>query len=401
VALRWVLDNRENGEYAGPAGEQRDKVMEKPTIETIEKKVAAGEELSKPEVELVKSLPNTDEPLAAAPAEDPEPEENKTPSGIKKPGRKKSEQREPEPPEDKGDDTETEVPSDKKEDKPAETAEGAPAKPAEKPADLSTKIEEELAKPEGAEDLKGFSERERGIFWELRKERLKRQILEKDNDELRFERMKREKAAEPPAPPAHEPVKVTDPLADREDDDLLTVADAKKLLTSIPKEPAPAYKPLMTPEEVRTQKVEAELILTKQGVSDFLEVLDYADIAIGTDPGAAAYLRKVKENGRNVALAAYNLIKSSPRWSVIEKDIAERKGKQAPQKPSDENRKRAEKIEENEGKVRTTGGGGNPPVSDEFTLEEIRSMSPKEFGQLPAKTRKAILERFGSGPNRP
>ena len=318
-------------------------------------------------------------------------------TGIKKPGAKKeSDDGKTDKPENNESDegTEGDEPSDDKDGKTGEAADDEPGIAPE----VRTKIEGELDKPEGAEDLTGFSPREKGVFWELRKERLKRQRAEQETDELRFEKLKTELKKE--VAPEAEPDEEADPFAGKEDDDLLTVAEVKAALKKLkapaekPKGPAP--KPLMSPDEIRVHKVEANTLLERKGIKDFYDVIDYAETAFGQDPDIAHYLRVVKAKGNNVALAAYHMIKGSAKWPAIEAAIAKSKGGKIP----DGNKERAKKIEDNTKKIRTTGGGGNAPApSDEYTFAEIEAMTPRDFGRLPKKTRDAILEKFGSNPN--
>lgn len=362
-------------------------------IPSIEKKIQAGETLTAAEEKEIMSMPKGESDVPARTDEKPEEKKEEAlvggSTGIKKPGSKKDEDGETDKADKQGSDEEAEDTSDEKDGK----ADAAADDKSELTSDMRTRLQRELEKPEGAEDLADFSNRERGVFWELRKERLKRQRAEQEADELKFERMKKELTKPAPVEDDEE----ADPFKDRDEDDLLTVADVKKLLSKRSKEePKPKQTaPLMTPEEIRIHKVEADSILARKGIKDFYDVIDLADKVLDGDIEAANYLREVKRKGNNVALAAYHLIKGSDKYETIAA-----KTEQAPGKVSDVNKKRAEKIEANNNKIRTTGGGGNPPApADEYSIGEIAAMPPSEFGKLPKKTRDAIMLKFGSNPN--
>jgi hypothetical protein len=367
--------------------------------EEVEAKIQKGETLSKEEEKFVKSTPKSSDPSAPVVEEEEEAEipDDDAPSGIKK---EKSAEEESEPgkpaaPEKKAADEAEESPSEKKE---AKAADGKSPEKDEITAEVRKKLEKELEKPEGHEDLSGYSPKEVGLFFDLRKQRARAQRAEEENELLKFERMQgqlKEKEK-----PAEKLAQEEDPFAGRDDDDILTVADVKKLLGA--RKEAPAAKgdgeiTTMTQLLIQNQKLEARITLKEKGISDMDEVIDYAQDILGGDPDAKEYLTRVAAKKGNVVLATYNLIKASPKWPDVEKAVRTAKGEKIPA----ENQERARKLEENEKKVRTTGaGGGGATNSDEYTVGEILSMSTDDFGKLPKAKRRAIMEKYGSTPNR-
>lgn len=301
---------------------------------------------------------------------------------------------------------------------------GAPKKPTEQgPAAKQTpeQIEErkklvnaELDKPDAQVDLSKFTPVEIGLYWDLKKQRRKNQKLESDNRLLQFREMKRT-LEEEEAPAAEEegeegadPTKI---FEGREDDDLPTIGELRQLFGK--KKPKAAAKakegeegagkpkaPIITADRIRVEKVEADARLKSKGVNDFFDVVDYAEFALANDPDAQDELRETARTGGNVAEKTYWLVKGSQAWPKIDEAIKKEKGGKGKGGPAPENVERGKRIEHNAGKVKTTGGGGGAgAATGEYTLDEIKSMSPKDFGKLPKKTQDAILWKFGSEPN--
>lgn len=269
-------------------------------------------------------------------------------------------------------------------------------------------IAAEVDKPRELHDLTKFSQVELSLYWDLRKSRRKNQRLEEELEIARVtnvvkdlkakEEEKEEKTAED-----------EDPLKDKADDDLLTVADVKKLLASTKPKPKPQEKPvqpLRTPAELRVEKIEAESRLRAKGVEDFHDVIDFAEAALKDDKEAIEILRETAQEGGNTAEKTYWLIKGSAVWPKIEKVIANEKAKtngaKAPEKkaPPKENIDRVKKLEENDNKIKTTGAAeGASAETGEYTVEEIRNMTISDIRKLPKETRRKILEKYGSEPN--
>ena len=155
-----------------------------------------------------------------------------------------------------------------------------PAQPAEADAQAaeSEKIKKELEKPEGFEDLSSFTPRERGLFFESRRQKRRAQNAELELDTFRFEqaqqRLKEKEAAkEPPASSGPTPEEIESLFEGREDDDIPTVGEIKNLFKKkapakaeakeAPKEADPATRLYQQSQInlVRAQKVEANMTL--------------------------------------------------------------------------------------------------------------------------------------------
>src|SRR3990167_6882259 len=115
-----------------------------------------------------------------------------------------------------------------------ETKDGKVAKkedPAGTPVkeDVFVKLERELAKEEGKEDLKSFSDREKAYFHQMRRDRKRAQRAEADLDTERRQRLKQKQDQEAESKKEDEP----DPLEDlkkKDPTEFLTVAEAVSIL---------------------------------------------------------------------------------------------------------------------------------------------------------------------------
>ena len=364
----------------------------------ILEKVKTGVELSPEETEFVAGNPNLEgEPAPAA--EEEEADEAKIKDGDAGEEEEPGAEATPEPEAGEEETPEGEEPPEKK-----PTEQGPAAK--QTPEERRKLINAELDKPDGQVDLSKFTPTEIGLYWDLKKERRARQKAEQKNRVNDFKEIQRalkedekpegEEGAEGES---EDPLKV---LADMDDDDIPTVGQLKKILAGAkkaPKEkapPAPA-KSIRTIDQIRFEKIEANDRLKAKGITDFYDVVDYAEAALAHNPDAQEELRETALAGGNVVEKTYFLIKGSKRWPEIEKAIKAEKNKG---KADPDNKDRAERIKKNEVKVKTTGpsGGGAAPTG-EYTVEQIMAMSPREFGALPKKTQDAILIKYGSEPN--
>lgn len=377
--------------------------MAEVTQEAIEKKLATGEKLTKEETDFVMSSPPDgkefsepkpksfdddvinidDEPKPKAKKEEPKAEAEADKEKAET-GKAKEEK-----PEDAG----------KTDTGKAEPAKKDDKKPDEDRGTFFGKIEAELEKPDGQEDLSGFSEREKGLYYSMKKERKARQAAEEKADALLFERIKSRKLAEEQARKAKE--KPEEPAED--DEEFLTKGELKKKLK--------AERDAMI-EEQRSRESSLRLKLAEVAAKDIVDTRklkgedlpDYAEtmqIGEAIIAGNELYAEKIREayiDGYNPALTAYDLIRKDPRFSSLYKPKVASSPAPAPA-PAPENSKAKEtieKIEANEKKPKTSGahgGGGDGKVEKDYTLEEIANMSTREFAKLP----KAVRQRFLMG----
>ena len=262
-----------------------------------------------------------------------------------------------------------------------------------------TKIEEQLAKPEGQEDLTGFTATERGLFREARHQRHRAQEAEAERDALKFEKLKAKVEKEQEEEPA--------------DDDFLTHKQVKERVgAAVSDVEARARKSLIGVWHREATRDHRDLSL----------VLDIGEAIIQASPEAQAKIREAYEAGENPALVTYDLIKSDPKLAelaakaglILQDGVyvkapvtaaaaaGTETGKTTtttsePKKAEAEALKKAKQVQENAAKTVTTGaaGGGGAGGAEEWTVERVRALSDAEFNHLPAATRHRILQQFG------
>ena len=358
------------------------------TVETVKiepavvkEKVKSGQELTAEEVGWLKENPNFEPKV-----EEKKPEELK----VEKPKKKEA----------------TAAPKPAKEEATAGE---------ETPEQRKTLIEKEIDKPEGQEDLTKFTPTEIGLYWDLKKARKKNQALAEQNEVLRVEQVvkrlqdEKEKKSDGEAATEEEAADPEKLFEGRDADDLLTIKEAKEILKKLaPKKPvkqeAPVQTGLLPRWVLQAQNAEADGKLRSKGITDFFEVIDHTITALGDDKDAKTILAETASNGGNVSERVYWLIKGSPKWAEIEKTIkADKEKAEKPagtKAPSKENEDRARRIEEADGKIKTTGAGsGAAADTGEYSSEEVASMTIQDIQKLPRETRQAILRKFGSNPN--
>lgn len=306
----------------------------------------------------------------------------------------------------------TEEPPEKeevKEEKAEEKKEEEPLKTEIKPEeDTFVKIERELAKDEGRENLKDFSPREKAYFYQMRRDRKLRQKAEEERDQALFrERKSKEK-------PPEDPLKV---LEGREDEDFLTVKDVKAMLKKEAKENKETPR-----EDAGLQNMQMNYLKmcereALQKHEDFEAVIDLADELIANDTKALTEVAERTKKGENPAIVMYEMIRSHKEFETLypAAEIRVKARKQAAEKtpgasssapvstPEDkakeEKAKQAEKaLEDNANKSKTTAHvssrEGKP--AEELSLEEINKMSDLEFAKLPRQVRNKYLKAYGA-----
>lgn len=366
------------GEVQKPAEEVKKPDAPAPAITdaSVVAKVQKGEKLSAEETEVFKALPK--DQLPSAPLSDTP---KTAPAATDAP---------------KSDDK-----------KSPDTAGDAPKEVTE---DRKKIILAELDKPDELVDLSKFkSDVEVGLYWDLKKARRKNQKL---SDELEITRVqkivtdlktKETKTAEEKT----DTDIILAALKDRDPEDIVTVKDIQIILENARKKKPEEEKkpeapaPILTTDQIRIQKIEAEQKLDRAGIKDFEEVTSYAEAALKDDPESLEILRDTARKGGNTAEKTYWLIKGSKLWPAINKKMLEERAKtgKPAAAPAPENVERGERFEKNEEKIRTTGPGTGAAAPGEYTVGEIASMTHGDVRKLSKKQRQAILENFGSTPN--
>lgn len=300
----------------------------------------------------------------------------------------------------------------KKEEKKQET-------PAPEPDEPFMKLERELAKPTGQEDLKTFTDREKAYFYQMRRDRTNRQKAEQELAAALF----RETQLKKQAPPAAEPNKkaeLLDKLKKKDPTDFLTVHEVLALMeegTKPAAEPTPTRQDAprgVDPVQMRYLQL-CEKEARNAHSEDFDAVMELADELINNDSQRLVEVAKAAASGENPAEKIYSLIKEHPEFGNLFAAAQVRaQAKQTPKseapKPATAPAKTPEQIEQeakakkaqadlerNAGKPRTTGhvGANSDRPAGELSAESISQLSDREFAKLPKHVRDNYLKMYG------
>lgn len=368
-------------------------------IEQISEKVKAGEKVSDSDLKELMSTPNIEpQSVISRQEEDSDSEadskdESNQEDGAETHAKKDSEDESKKEESDAETSEATKETDDKKDVKPAkETNE----------ADLRKKLEAELDKPYGEEDLSDYSSRERALFFEMRRERRKRQETQEELDLFKFRDLKKKAETLDDSKEEKDSTKQEpdDLFSGRDEEEFLTVGDVKKILAKQSKDPISkdvtpeVKKHLQGLHEQNMKLLQKTWFLEGQQKhpSDFMDVLDLASDLLDGDKKAEEEIQETAKRGGNPALTTYNLVKAHPKFKekanpkeeVVESDDDQGR---------DITEQRAKKIEANSKKPRTTGAGGGSP-SSEYSLEELVNMSDEDFSKISPEKRKKLLQFY-------
>jgi len=356
------------------------------TEKAVQEKLDKGETLTKEESAFVMSTPpdGVPEPVDTEPEKEPGEEIDIDAAPGEKKGKETAEAKI-----EKKADTEAK----------AKSSETPPPVVEPKPDEgtLHSKVESELAKPEGTEDLAGFTEREKGLFYEMRKSRKRAQKAEEDRDALMFEKIKAAKLAQERKPevPAAEPEedlfgKDVDP------EDFPTIGKLKEISKKMAEKEGEAARARERTLTVRVSEMNARQVVeirkeNGKDAPDYDEVLELAPVIIEGNPDYEKAIYEAYVKGRNAALLTYDLIRRDPRFNSLYKPTS------APveTKPdvSDAGKKTLDKINANEAKPKTSGAGGagGGGGGDEYTVDQLLRMTPAQFRKVPKQVRDKFL----------
>lgn len=276
----------------------------------------------------------------------------------------------------------------------------------EEPAkeDVFTRLERELQKPEGQEAIGDWSAAEKAYFHQMKRDRKARQKAEAERDALLFEKTKKKE----------EPKEEVDPLKDlngRADDDFVSVADVKKILS---KKETPKEQPREEHQQVDPRMVKYLQMCDKEArdahPDDYEAVMELTNEILNTNKNHLVEVAEAMKRGENPAEVSYRLIKNDPEFQklypVAETKVKARKPieKQEPPpktpeavKKETEAKKAEEAIERNKSKTKTTAhvASLDDKPSDELSMEDITKMTDSQFAKLPKKTREKYLRLYG------
>ncbi len=289
---------------------------------------------------------------------------------------------------------------------------------------LVDKLEKELSKPEGQEDLTTYSERERGLFYALRQQRKRAQGAEADRDTEKFKNIKaanllKEKTAQEDKEKKTSEVETEIKKILEGEDEFISKKDLARLVELIRK-PAEKTDTGLNDED-RARERHAFTVRAETNAKSIVDARrkseptlpDYNDVLEKCGPviieGNEAYENQIAEavrKGENPALLCYELIIKDPSFVTLykpgtaakkEEKTAEEKAKE---KKAAEGKENLSKINKNLDKTNTSGtkgGSGGATIKDskgnEYTLMQLYNMSSSEFRKVPREVREKFLEQ--------
>jgi len=378
----------------------------------IEEKLAKKEALTPEETKFVMSYPNAESGNTSGDQDIPDEElglEDEEKNKAPVPGIKKDETTPPAGDKKTGDAKTDEAKEKAEADAKAKAAEAEAAEKKKKDAEegIFQKVEKELEKKDGEEDLSGLSEREKGLYYALKAERKKRQKAEEDRDEVLFRDIKAKKAAEAKTAAdkkAAEEAEAEEIKLEGEDDEFITVKEGRRIVAAIKGKRSTA--PTGVVDEVAAQNRETALRIAEMSARDVIEARvaggqkdlpDYettmkiGEMIIEANPEYQKEIYKAYKQGKNPALTTYDLVRKDPKFSTLYGKKAEVKA--ADEKKAEEGKENLKKIEENEKKPKTSGaqGGGSAGDTEAYTIEQLNAMTPSEFRKVPKHIREKFL----------
>lgn len=297
-----------------------------------------------------------------------------------------------------------------KEEEKTDVQEKAETKEALPIDDIFTKLERELSKPDGQEDLKEFTDREKAYFHQMRRDRRNRQKAEEERDAALFREISLKKEKETVKEPEPD---ILDNLSKKDPTDFLTVAeviDVVKKITSKSTQPKVEVKepPRQDIPPDRMKYLQLCELEAKQGRDDYEAVMELLPEIISPNEQYKLAIAEAAAKGENPAVKTYELIKNDSEFSKLypvaqTKVQARRPVVVAPPKTPEEIKKEAdakkaeEAFERNQAKPKTTGhvGTSDDKAADELSLDDIARMSSREFARLPKRVREKYLKSYG------
>lgn len=413
------------------------------TKESVEKKIASGDKLTDAETKFVMSYPNPDEGAVGAPDseeeelkeedfEDVDEDKNKekTADSEKNKDKKEDKMADSAKSGDKKDDEDTSA-SKKKDEDPAKDATdksdaGKEEKSDEKQEEgaLIEKINKELDKPAGQEDLTNFTNREKGLFYALKKERDRRHSVEEDRDALKFEKVKKDNEDKVKQQQQKDSKEVEDArkelkeILDKEDEDFLTRTELKRIEelkeiihkseSSGTDSSAAEVDAVHRRAYVRIAEMNARDIITARGLKgedapDYEKVMALADDILTGNKDYTEAIKKAARENKNPALIAYDLIRKDPSFQTLYKPGTAKKeekkdDKEEKSKDGQENLKKIDKNLKKKPTSANLGGGGSSGVikdnkGQEYSLFSLLNMSSSDFRKVPKEVREKFLEQ--------
>lgn len=262
--------------------------------------------------------------------------------------------------------------------------EGETSAPAQT-ADEMKRIEQELEKPAGSENLDGFTSSMKGLFYDLKSTRKRAQEAEQKARSLEFELKKKELAE-----------KEAKEKGEEGDQDLFVSKKELREELAKAREEGVRYR-IQTDLQLDFERTKA------RNLEDFDLAMTAADELFKDDKAFGSQMQEAilsMPRGGSPAKLAYELVVKDARFAAYKA-----KHQKAPEKKEteDERIKREEaeqarkNAETNKNKAVTTshaGGEGGGADASDWTLEQIGKLTDEQFKKLKPNVQDAILKKL-------
>lgn len=251
--------------------------------------------------------------------------------------------------------------------------------------DVKTETEEELSPEKENEIVRDFNANEKKLYWERKKERVKRQEAQREKEltAIQLAAAKREiellKTGQPKSVEDSQEAKEQE--VDEDDERIMTVGEFKRMQKS----KADEAEKVNAQAQSIIKRVEVQEVEAKAKYADYDEVTKLAAEMIKTNKSYARVLAQAANDpDENVAEVAYNIGRLHPKY-----------GKTAKAEPKAETKQIDRAIKNSEKRVTSasvSGGGGKSSVAEgDLTVEDVANMSAIQYGKLSKETRDRIL----------
>lgn len=252
-------------------------------------------------------------------------------------------------------------------------------------ADVKTETEEELSPEKENEIVRDFNANEKKLYWERKKERVKRQEAQREKEltAIQLAAAKREiellKTGQPKSVEDSQEAKEQE--VDEDDERIMTVGEFKRMQKS----KADEAEKVNAQAQSIIKRVEVQEVEAKAKYADYDEVTKLAAEMIKTNKSYARVLAQAANDpDENVAEVAYNIGRLHPNY-----------GKTAKAEPKAETKQIDRAIKNSEKRTTSasvSGGGGKSSVAEgDLTVEDVANMSAIQYGKLSKETRDRIL----------
>lgn len=243
--------------------------------------------------------------------------------------------------------------------------------------------DEDLA-PEAEEAIvKDFNANEKKLYWERKKERIKRQEAQREKEltAIQLAAAKREIELLTKGKSDKQEESEETPEVNEDDERIMTVGEFKRMQKAKAEE---AQKQDAQAQEI-IKRVEVQEVEAKAKYADYDEVTKLAAEIIKTNKAYARVLAQAASDpNENVAEVAYNIGRLHPKY-----------GKTVEPVKKTENNQINRAIKNSEKRVSSaavSGGGGKSAIGEaDLTVEDVAKMNNTEYAKLSKETRDRIL----------